>query len=368
MKRFFNTLGAKILVGLLIGVGLLFLVSRFANFPVAIRGLQRNLATPHGIFFALLSGFAFLLAFSLRGLRWKLFLNPIGDVSSSRAIRLVLSSTFLNFLLPFSGGEIAKPLMLKRIAAIPISKSLPTVAIDRSLDLLPALFILVLVPLLGIRMDIKLWLVLGTVSGLLICLVFFAGIAIWKRAAAIALLRKITYILPRAFREKVETFAAGFVDSLLMGLSRPHIFIPAVLLTCLAISCDSLFAMFAFWVIGFPISFGTTLFGYTLFNMFFIFPTPPGQVGSNEAIGLLIFAGLLHLPSSKVIAMFLFSHPWAALLMCASGMICLKTLGLTASTAIRAQATQAPIKESPLEREEVHLSEQRVLPSPGLIE
>lgn len=362
MKCFSIAFVAKIIVSFLIGVGLLFLVSRFANIPTAIQVVQRNLVTPHGILFALLSGLAFLLAFSLRGLRWKLFLNPIGKVSSSRAIRLVLISIFLNFLLPFSGGEIAKPLMLKRIAAIPVSRSLPTVAIDRSFDLLPALFMLFIVPFLGIQMDMKLWVVLGTVSGLLLCLVFFAGIAIWKRIAAIALLRKITRILPKALRNKIEAFATGLVDSLLIGVSHPTIFIPAVLLTCLALTCDSLFALFAFWVVGFPASFEKTLFGYSLFNMFFIFPTPPGQVGSNEAIGLLVFAGLLHMPSSKVIAMFLFSHPWAALLMGTSAIICLKTLRLTISTAIKTQTSETTTDGRPAEREEMALSEQAVLP------
>jgi hypothetical protein len=35
--------------------------------------------------------------------------------------------------------------------------------------------------------------------------------------------------------------------------------------------------------------------------------------------------------------MFLFSHPWAALLMCTSGVICLKTLGLTVSSVLKTQ-------------------------------
>ncbi len=336
MKGLLSAPAAKVTIGLLIGIGLLLLVSRFVNIAMSMNILQQNLATPRGTVFALLSGVAFLLAFSIRGMRWKLFLNPIGNVSTFTAIRLVLISIFLNFLLPFSGGEIAKTLILKRIAAIPISRSLPTVAMDRSLDLLPALFLMVIVPLLGMQMDIKLWLVLGIVGGLLICLIFFVGLAVWKRTAAITLLRKITGILPRAMGGKIEAFATNFVDSLLTGASRPKIFVPALLLTCVAVICDSLFAMFAFWTIGFPIPFGTAIFGYTLYNMFYIFPTPPGQVGSNEAMGLLVFGGLLRLPPNKVIAMFIFSHPWAALLMCTTGLICLKTLGLTIPNVMKA--------------------------------
>ncbi len=341
MKGLLSALVAKVTIGLLIGICLLVLVSRFVDIPVIIRALQQNLATPRGVLLALLSGVAFLLAFSIRGMRWKLFLNPIGNVSTFTTIRLFLISIFINFLLPISSGEIVKTLILRRIAAIPISRSLPTIAMDRSLDLLPALFIMTIVPLLGMQMDIKLWFALGTVGGLLIGLTFFVGLAAWKRTTAIVLLRKITGILPRAMGGKIEAFATGFVDSLLIGVSRPEIFILAVLLTCIAIIFDSLFAMLAFWTIGFPISFGTAIFGYTVYNMFYIFPTPPGQLGSNEAVGLLVFTGLLRLPPSTVIAMFIFSHPWAALLMCTTGPICLKSFGLTIPTAMKVRTEES---------------------------
>src|SRR6266700_4005549 len=228
-----NTPAVKVSFGLLVGIALLLLIAKFVDIPTTMRVLQTNLATPRGITFALLSGMAFLAAFSIRGVRWKLFLNPIGKVSTLKAIQLFLVGIFLNFLLPVRGGEVAKSLMLKRTANIPISQSLPTVAMDKALDLMPALFIMALVPILAVQMDIKLWLVLGMVGGLLICLIFFVLLAAWKRTAAIALLQKTTSILPKSIGNKIEGFATGFVDSLLAGASQPRIFIPAMLLTIL---------------------------------------------------------------------------------------------------------------------------------------
>jgi uncharacterized protein (TIRG00374 family) len=322
---------AKVIFGLLIGIGLLFLISHFVNVPAVVHVLQLNLATPRGIMLALCSGIASLLAFSIRGVRWKLFLHPIvgNKVSTFKAIRLFHVSIFLNFLLPIQGGEVAKSLMLKRTAGIPISRSLPTVAIDRSMDLMPAFLIITVVPLLGIYMDLKLWIALGMVVGLLISLIFFVVLAVWKRASAISMLQRITNLLPNSVGGKIEGFAAGFVDSLLLGTSHPRIFLVALLLTCVALTFDGLFAMLAFWTIGYYIPYTTAIFGYTVYNMFNILPTPPGQVGSNEAVGLLVFAGLLHLKPDKVLAMFFFSHPLAALLMCTAGTVCLSTLGLT---------------------------------------
>jgi uncharacterized protein (TIRG00374 family) len=337
-KALLNTPAAKVTIGLLIGIGLLFLVARFVDLPVTIAILRVHLATPQGVALALLAGGAFLMAWSIRGIRWKLFLNPIGKVSTFQAIALYQVGVFLNFLLPIRGGEVAKCFMLKRNADIPVSKSLPTVAMDKALDLMPALFIMVIVPLLGVQMDIKLWLVLWFVGGILVSLLFFVFLSAWKRDSAIRLLQRLTSLLPKGLADKVEGFATGFVDSLLMGASQPRIFLPAILLTVVAVLLDGLFAMLAFWTIGFHISYGIALFGYSVYNMFYILPTPPGQVGSNEAVGLLVFGGLLHIPATQVTAMFVFSHPWAAVLMCTTGLICLSALGLTITGAMKVQA------------------------------
>jgi uncharacterized protein (TIRG00374 family) len=341
MKSVLGIFKLNVLIGLLIGIGLLFLVSRFVNLAYTLGVLQQNLSTPRGLLLALISGLAFLSAFATRGMRWKLFLNQVGNVRTFTVIRLYFISIFINFLLPISSGEIAKALMLKRTSAIPIHRSLPTVALDRSMDLLPALFIMIIVPFLGIRMDMKLWFVLGTVAGLFLCLVLFVGLAACKQDAAISLLSKSTGILPKTLGNKIAGFATGFVETILSGMRRPKIFIPALLLTCLAVVFDGLFALFAFGTIGLSIPFGTAIFGYTVFNMFFILPTPPGQIGSNEAVGLLVFAGLLHLPAGKVTAMIIFSHPWAAVLMCVAGLISLKALGLTLSTAMHGKAEES---------------------------
>src|SRR5260370_15348847 len=167
MKSLLGIPKAKVMIGLLIGIGLLFLVSRFVNISTALPTLQQNLATPRGILLALLSGVAFLLAFSVRGVRWKLFLQPIvgSKVSTFKVIQLFLVSVFINFLLPIQGGKEAKSLMLKAIAGIPFSRSFPTFPMDSSLDLMPPFFIVTILQLLAIQMVFKSWLVLGLLFG-----------------------------------------------------------------------------------------------------------------------------------------------------------------------------------------------------------
>src|SRR5256886_14041761 len=230
-KAILNSLQVRVVLGLMVGIAMLFLISRFIDIPTTVTVLRQHLTTMQGVIYALLAAASFIAAFSIRGARWRLFLCRICDISTLKAIQVFWVAVFLNFLLPVQGGEVAKSLILKRIKRVPISQSLPSVAMDKALDLMPALFIMAAVPFLGVKMDTTLWLVLGAVGGLLIGLIFFVGLAAWKRTAAVALLQKMTGMLPRAMGGKIEGFASGFVDSLLLGASRPKIFIPAVLLT-----------------------------------------------------------------------------------------------------------------------------------------
>lgn len=344
-RAILNKPAVKVTIGLAIGIGLLFLVTRYVDIPSTVQELRDNLATPRGIILALLCGLSFVISLAIRGARWGLFLRPIVRLKTFKVIQIFMIGTFLNFLLPIRGGEVAKSLILKKTANIPVSQSLPTVAMDKALDLMPALFIIAIVPFLGVRMSFEIWLILGLVSGILFGLVCVVGLAAWKRSTADAFIRKITGLFPKVLGGKIEAFAIGFVDSLLMGASRPRIFIPAILLTGVAVIFEGLFAMLAFWTVGLQLDFGTAIFGYTLYNMFYILPTPPGQVGSNEVVGLLVFSGLLHLSRDDVLAMFAFSHPFAALLMASTGLAFLSALGLTISSAMRVQSEGEKVPE-----------------------
>lgn len=333
-------------LGLLMGLGMLLLISKFVNISSTFSTLRQQLTTTRGATFALLAAASFIAAFSIRGVRWRLFLSRVCDISAFKSIQIFWVAVFLNFLLPVQGGELGKCLILKHIKRVPISQSLPTVAMDKSLDLMPALVIMAAVPFIpGIHMSATLWAILGLVGGILLGIIFTVALMAWNRAAATKFIRMMLQILPRGIGAKIEDFALGFVDSLLEGASRPKTFIPAILLTCLAITCDGLFAWFAFLTVGVnSMSFGMAIFGYTTYNMFSILPTPPGQVGSNELVGVLVFGGLLGYPKAQVLAMYLLSHPLAAIIMTTMCLISLSSLGISIKSAIKinTQKEEAP--------------------------
>ena len=93
-------------------------------------------------------------------LRWRVFLAP-DRIPAGRIIGIYYIATFLNWLLPFQGGEVAKCLILRRTDGIVVSRSLATVAMDKTMDLLPAVVILSVVPLAQLQVGGGLWVFLA---------------------------------------------------------------------------------------------------------------------------------------------------------------------------------------------------------------
>jgi uncharacterized protein (TIRG00374 family) len=247
----------------------------------------------------------------VRALRWRLLLRPC-EVGVSTAVAIYQVATFLNWLVPVRGGEVAKCLMLRRAEGIPVSRSLATVSMDKAMDLLPAVVLLAVLPFAGLHLAQALWVLLLTALAGVVLIGVLLGIAAWRREAAQSTLMRV---LP----DRVEPSIAQFVETLAGLVRQRRLMLTAAGYTALAVTLDALFCLLAFKAVGVSVALPVVLYGYTFFNLAFILPTPPGQVGSNELVGLLIFSGMFGVGSSGVGAMFLFSHPWTAVLMTTSG-------------------------------------------------
>jgi uncharacterized protein (TIRG00374 family) len=288
---------------------------------------------------ALGCGVVFLAAYCIRAVRWRLFLAPTA-VRLPRVIAIYQAAIFINWLLPIRGGELVKGLLLRRLHGLPLSRSLPTVAMDKVMDLLPAFVLILLLPFLHLHLSRPLWAILLFVLLLLALGALLLLLVAWRRPTAVHLIATTTRWLPGRLRTQSAAFAIGFLDTLLALARRPRLLALAALITAVAVLCDALFCWLAFAAVGVSPPFGLVLFGYTFYNLAYILPTPPGQIGSNEVLGLLVFSGLLHMNQTGVAAMFLFSHPWTALLMTGTGLACLSAMGLTLRGTLSLRASE----------------------------
>jgi len=319
-----RTVALRATVGLAAGALLIASFLRLVNISLVYQRL-----THLSLGIALLCGATFLAAYVVRAMRWRWLLTP-HQVSIRRAAAIYQVAIFLNWLLPVRGGEVAMSLLLRRSNGIPVNESLAAVSMDKAMDLLPTVGLIGLIPFMGLHLSRSLWLVL---AGAIAAVGFGAGfltLAVWRPDRAVALLaRPLAALLPRGAAGRIRPFIAGFVATLIALIRRPRILLIAAVYTVFALGLDALFCLLAFRAVGVTVPILVVLYGYTLFNLSFVLPSPPGQVGSNELIGLLVFSGVFRVNRAGVGAMFLFSHPWTGILMTCSGLACLSAMGLT---------------------------------------
>jgi uncharacterized protein (TIRG00374 family) len=320
----------RVAVGLVVGAGLVLLFLRLVNMGAVYHRLQNLQAG-----YAIICGVCFLGAFVVRGLRWRCLLRPC-RVSIGHAVGIYQVAVFLNWLLPVRAGELAMSLLLRRTDGIPVARSLATVSMDKAMDLLPAVVLLAAVPFLPVHLIGPVWVLL-----LLALAAIAAGAAVLLLAsrrpesARALLTRPLRKVLPRRAGQRAESVVVTFLDTLLALIRRPRILLAAAAYTVLAVTLDTGSCWAAFRAVGVPVGVAVVLFGYTLFNFSFILPSPPGQLGSNELIGFLIFSETFGVSRSGVGAMFLFSHPFTSILMTCSGLACLSLMGLSLRSALR---------------------------------
>jgi uncharacterized membrane protein YbhN (UPF0104 family) len=221
---------------------------------------------------------------------------------------------------------------------------------DKAMDLLPAVILLALLPFTGLQLGGALWLLLLFALTVIAFVLGALALVAWRHDQAVALLtRLLSALLPSRVREKIEPFIVTFIDTLLALVRRPHLLAIAGAYTMIAVLLDALCCLLAFMTVGVPVALPVVLYGYTFFQLAYILPTPPAQVGSNELVGLLVFAGLFGVSPSGVGAMFLFLHLWTGVLMTCSGLVCLSAMGLTLRSTLRLTQDQAD-REAPLGR------------------
>jgi uncharacterized protein (TIRG00374 family) len=310
--------------GLAFGGVLAFAFVRLVNVSSVLHRLAHLSVLP-----AVLCGVAFLAAYGVRALRWRTLL-PAPRPSVKRVVAIYQVATFLNWMLPIRGGEIAKCLLLRRSDGVAVSRTLATVGVDKTMDLLPAVVLLAVLPFVRLRLGPALWVLLLMALGGVVIGAGLVAVTARRREHVVRLLARMSRaVLPRRSHAMIWPFIERFLDTLVGLFRHPRLLCIAGVYTAGAVALDSAFCLLAFRAVGVHAALPVILYGYTFYNLAFILPTPPGQVGSNELVGLLIFSGIFRLGRSGVAAMFVFSHPWTAVLMTASGLLCLSALGLS---------------------------------------
>jgi uncharacterized protein (TIRG00374 family) len=285
----------------------------------------------------------------LRAIRWRLILRPIARVPLREIWFISFASSLINFIIPLRTGEVARAVLLKQRHRVPMSAALPTIAVDRSLDLLAVLLEGVLGAAIGIHLDTRLE--VGLLFGVVLMLVFAVAVALAITSGDRAL-DLVERALPRRLagplRERSMGILRGFVAGFAAIGRRPADVLRILILSLAAALIDAGGFYLLFVSLGISVAPAIVLTGYALFVLTYLIPGAPGYVGSAEAFGSLIF-GSLGVPTALAASTIVLSHALNAVVLAIAGGASIWGLGLRPAEAVRSfvtPATQEPSLES----------------------
>jgi len=250
----------------------------------------------------------YIFAYFLRSLRWRIILKPVNKMSVWESFTIFMSGMLVNYLIPVRAGEIAKSVILKTKKNVRISNSLPSIFIDKLTDLFPIIIIMLMVPLISIRLNVRLFVIIGLIFFIFLMFLIFLFFAINHKIKALKILNFFLRIIPQKYRIKLQEFFVNFIDGMAIMKDRFSDNCLVYFLTLLAVLSEAIYIFAVFKAFGVEVSYLEILFGYTLMNLTYILPTPPAQIGSNQLMWVLIFSFALGLNKNLTSAAVTFSH------------------------------------------------------------
>lgn len=260
---------------------------------------------------------ALLVAFvvadvSLRALRWRVLLGPVGHVPYRTALGALLVGYLANNVLPARLGELVRSHVLGVRTGISRPTVLGTVVVERVVDTAVVVGIAaVAILVLSVR---------GIVASAVL-----AGLAVTALLVLVIAAATVADRLPGAARVAAlvtrHTRVAVLLGRLRDGLAvarRPRTMVPAVVLSVASWGCTVLAFAAAAQAVGIEPTTGQAALLAAGTNLATAIPSAPGYVGTFELAAVTI-AGSIAIPAAPALAFAVLLHAATLLLTSAAG-------------------------------------------------
>ncbi len=273
----------------------------------------------------------------LRSVRWRLLLKALmGQTGFGMVFWTNMIGYEVNQFIPVRfGGEVTRAYIIDAKKHVGFFPSLSTIAVERILDLL-------LIAALGLLGAFSYPVIFQQFSVVLILLVtaaaaiaMFAVVLLGSRNLQLVMrgFRWLAYHVP--LRETWRTKILRVIESSLTGataIGRDYKLLSISILLSLGIWFVSFLGFYAMLAgVGFGATATTILLGIMLFQLTFILPSTPGNVGTWEALFLFSFTaiGLTTLPASpSLLAIVFVTHAFNLIIVALLGTAGIGLLGL----------------------------------------
>jgi uncharacterized protein (TIRG00374 family) len=276
----------KVVLGILISIGLVYLSIRGINLQDVFRDLKK-IQLSYVIFFILLV----IIMQWLRSYRWGVILQPMEKIDQFS----LFSVTCVGFLaiasIPARIGELARPYLISKRSSIKMSSALGTILVERVLDSFTVLAIAIVVLFLT---DLPPWMIKSSIVFFLFALVMFCFIVflILRRDTALKLINKILNKLPGKFAHKIDELIHHFIDGFQV-VTNINFLLYLFFLSALVWLLDVLAIYILFLAFGFNLPVIASFVVMIILVVGIAIPTAPGYIGNWHfacVLGLSFFS------------------------------------------------------------------------------
>lgn len=268
-------------IALNIGITIAFLDMVFAQ----IEWTQMGQALAQAHYWTLLPAFV-IVVFSLflRAWRWQWLLRAVGALPFTPVFRASCIGIGANMVLPARAGEFLRAYVLGRRTGHSKTAIFATLVMERILDGLSILFILVMVMMLGVRsQEVH---AIGAAGGVFYLVMMGSLLLFYHRQAGV--IRLVQRVLPEAWSKRVLPLLQAFGDGLhVLRDTRQLLIVGAQsLLTWVVISWSFYPIMLAF-DFGAPVPLFTPFLLTALVALGLTVPSTPGGIGIMQYMAVL---------------------------------------------------------------------------------
>lgn len=283
--------GAKYL-GVAVGVALLGIYfAHYFDYRAAIVHVTEADRTYLGLSIA-----SFVAATYVRCVKWTYIVRVSAPMKWAAGLHIMLAANMANFLFPVRMGEVVRLYLAKSVAAVPYSISVSATLIDRFSSLLALMLAFSLYPVAGFTgIDpAKYWWVFILIAAAsIIFLLLGERIGRNLSPAASCILSGLgagSELIKRAVSSRLLVFAASTLVNCHLPRYGWRVTGVVFALSFLFLAGDAATFFFLLNAFNLPLTFIQSVVAATVFNLAFVLPSPPAQIGTAEMLPVLVFA------------------------------------------------------------------------------
>ncbi|MDO8688442.1 MAG: lysylphosphatidylglycerol synthase transmembrane domain-containing protein [Dehalococcoidia bacterium] len=224
-----------------------------------------------------------------KALRWRLLFDlPNGYPPLAKVFSVLVIGQMFNLVLPLRMGEVARAYYIGEMAGINKSLAISTVIVEKLVDMLA---VLLLVVLLLPSVPFPPWLQGPVFSLAVVAVILFLSLILiaWHRTLLSSLLARFLGILPSALKPQ---FIQSQIEKALDGLRalRQARMLPVLLLTAASWLFSAVTNHFVFLALGVSLPFTASFFVLVILQVGVAVPTGPGRIGVFQYLTILALA------------------------------------------------------------------------------